>query len=208
MTAFNIIKSLTKRGNVVLGAGCYAAAIDSKDTTQVIKIGNSMTDPWLDYYHLIINTKQNNPHVPNTKYFMCDASHSFYICIMERLEETSRVTNKRAIVDLCKDYTTRMITREEFLDFATKYPVAIPVPEMLAEVLEKISKHTEVFRYGCDIPDDAHRRLDMHEGNFMFRGEVLVITDPWSEVDMDDIVDVSEWVERNKYSIKSTSYLS
>jgi hypothetical protein len=197
MTAFNLIKSLTKRGNVVLGAGCYAAAIGSKDNKQVIKIGNSMTDPWLDYYHGIIKTNQANPHVPKVKYFMCDEAHSFYICIMERLEEETNMNiNKTLLVNLCKDYTSHMITYEEFVDAAQQYPVAIPCPDMLANLLDKIHEDTEVFDWGDRCNEGSSRRLDMHRGNFMFRDDMLIVTDPWSEADMSEVVDVSEWVER------------
>jgi hypothetical protein len=196
MTAFNIIKSLTRRGNALLGAGCYASAISSKNPNQVIKIGNCMTDPWLDYYHGIVKPNQSNPHVPQVTYFMCDEEHSFYVCIMERLEEfNTNIYNKNNLTELCKDYTSHMITREEFVQQAQKYVSAIPCPDMLANLLDKIHEDTDVYDHDEGQEGDT-RRLDMHSGNFMFRNDVLVVTDPWCEVDMTDNVDVSEWVER------------
>jgi hypothetical protein len=208
MTAFNLIKSLTRRGNVVLGSGCYAAAIGSTDSSQIIKIGNSMNDPWLDYYHGIIKANQANPHVPKVKYFMCDEDHNYYICIMERLEEEANV-NKTDIAELCKDYTTHMITREEFVESALAYPTAIPCADTLANLLDKIYEDTEVFGYD-DLSDsdttNYSRKLDMHRGNFMFRDGVVIVTDPWCEVDMQDIVDVSDWVDRMSQKTTSKSW--
>jgi len=205
MTAFNLIKSLTKRGNVLLGSGCYSAAIGSNDPNQIIKIGNSINDPWIDYYHLIINQNQSNPHVPKVKHFMCDEDHNYYICIMERLEEESYGVNKFDIADLCRDYTIRMITRKEFIDFAARYQRAIPCAETLANLLDKIRERTGVLTYEEDH-DDATNRLDMHTGNFMFRDGVLVVTDPWCEGDMSDVVDVSDWVVRMSNKTTSASW--
>jgi len=210
MTAFNLIKSLTKRGNVVIGSGCYAAAIDSTDRSQIIKIGNSMNDPWLDYYHGIIKVNQANPHVPKVKYFMCDEEHSYYICIMERLEEEELGVSKTDIAQLCKDYTTHMIIREEFVELAQQYTTAIPCPDMLANLLDKIYEDTEVFGYDEDSQgsDDTNysRKLDMHRGNFMFREGLVIVTDPWCEADMSDIVSVCDWVERTSQKTTSKSW--
>jgi hypothetical protein len=207
MTAFNLIKSLTKRGNVVIGSGCYAAAIDSKDRSQIIKIGNSMNDPWLDYYHGIIKNNQANTHVPKVKHFMYDEKHNYYICIMERLEEENE--HKSDIASLCKDYTTRMITREEFVEYSAKFIKAIPCPDMLANLLDKIYEDTQVFGY--DDYDSSEtitylRKLDMHSGNFMFRNGVVVVTDPWCEADMSDLVDVSDWVENTYHKTTNKSW--
>ncbi len=203
MTAFNIIKSLTRRGNVVVGSGCYAAAIGSNDPNNIIKIGNSITDPWLDYYHLVIKVNQGNPHVPKVKYFMCDAEHNYYICIMERLVGGEH----NEVVELCKDYTTHMVTREEFVTIAKLHSEAIPCADTLADILDKIHKHTEVFeRQFSSEFDENSRLLDMHGGNFMYRDGVVVVTDPWCENDMSDLVDVSEWVDRSLYKTTSASW--
>lgn len=203
MTAFNLIKSLKKRGNVLLGSGCYAAAISSANSEQIIKIGNSTTDPWLDYYHIIVKTNQNNPHVPKVQSFMCDEEYNYYVCVMEKLENNAS-NYKTDAVELCKDYTTRLITYEEFIVHAKRFKKAIPNPDMLANLLDKIYEYTEVFTYdyGYEFSENA-RRLDMHKGNFLFRGDLLVVTDPWCENDMSDIVEVDAWV--NRMSSKTTS---
>ena len=196
MTAFNLIKSLTKRGNVIIGAGCYAAAISSSNKTdQIIKIGNSVKDPWITYYKDIITLNQANPHVPKVTHFMCDEQHNYYICIMEKLEESYEyAAHRRKLANLCKDYVTLMITRVEFVEAATKYKKAIPCADDMANLLDKIREGTETF---VSEEGSTARKLDMHAGNFLFRDEVLVVTDPWSQADMSEIKDVSTWVDKN-----------
>lgn len=210
MTAFNLIKSLTKRGNVVLGSGCYSAAIASNNNNQVIKIGNNMSDPWIDYYHSIVKSNQTNPHVPKIKSFSCFEEHSYYVCVMEKLDEQCNndifCKKKTTIVELCRDYTTSMITREEFVESCKPFSAEIPCPIVLADLLDKIKEGTDIFDYEY-VPEDcySYKRLDMHNGNFMFRDGVLVVIDPWCEYDTTDIVDVSEWVDSMSRKTKTTS---
>ena len=197
MTAFNIIKSLTKQGNSVIGAGCYAAALTSRvDGNKIIKIGNNVNDPWLDYYE-IIKANQHNPCVPRIYSFHIDASNGYYVCIMERLQDAGDNTNTKQNAELCKDYTQRWITREEFIESANKSPKTFPYPELLADLLDKIYEDTQFF--SSDDADDfdgdisGMRKLDMHSGNFLYRDGAIVVTDPWCEADMSDITDVSNW---------------
>jgi hypothetical protein len=197
MTAFNIIKSLTKQGNSVIGAGCYAAALTSRvDGNKIIKIGNNVNDPWLDYYE-IIKANQHNPCVPRIYSFHIDASNGYYVCVMERLQDAGDNTNTKQNAELCKDYTQRWITREEFIEAANKTPKTFPYPEQLADLLDKISNDTDVFGNEDDEDFDGDmggmRKLDMHSGNFLYRDGAIVVTDPWCEADMSDITDVSNW---------------
>jgi hypothetical protein len=197
MTAFNIIKSLTKQGNSIIGAGCYAAALSSRiDYNKIIKVGNNINDPWLDYYE-IIKANQHNPCVPRIYSFHIDASNGYYVCVMERLQDAYDTPNTKQNADLCKDYTQRWITREEFLEKSAKYPTVFPYPELLADLLDKIYEDTQFF--STDDTDDfdgdigGMRKLDMHSGNFLYRDGAIVVTDPWCEADMSDICDVSDW---------------
>ncbi|NDC22291.1 hypothetical protein EBZ57_02885 [bacterium] len=198
MTAFNIIKSLTKQGNAVIGAGCYAAALSSRvDGNKVIKIGNNMDDPWLDYY-MIIKANQHNPCVPRIYSFYMDRDSRYYVCVMERLQDCGDNATTIRNADLCKEYTQHWITREEFIEEASKQPRTFPYPEHLADILDKISDQTDVMGIKVyDCGDDADmggmRRLDMHSGNFLYRDGAIVVTDPWCEADISDITNVSDW---------------
>ena len=62
MTAYNLIKSLTKRGNTVIGSGCYAAAITmSTDPDKVIKIGNNVAKPLVLILILMAHITKKTP---------------------------------------------------------------------------------------------------------------------------------------------------
>ena len=198
MTAVNIIKSLTKQGNAVLGAGCYAAALISKvDRNRVIKVGNNVNDPWLDYYE-VIKANQHNPCVPRIYSFYLDNTNGYYVCIMERLYEEANFDRAKEVTDLCREYVQGWVTRGEFIDYSARFPSVILYPELLADLLEQIKAltdimGTEVYDHGSDIDLGGMRKLDMHRGNFLYRDGAIVVTDPWCEADMSDITDVSDW---------------
>lgn len=202
MTAYNIIKSLTKQGNSVIGAGCYAAALSSRvDYNKIIKVGNNINDPWLDYYE-VIKANQNNPCVPRIYSFHIDVENGYYVCVMERLQDRGDSKETIEIAQLCKDYTQKWITRSEFVEAASKKPKTFPYPEYLADILDSISELTDVFGNEedeeCDDDVGGMRKLDMHCGNFLYRDGAIVVTDPWCEADMSDISDVSDWWARRQ----------
>lgn len=200
MTAYNIIKSLSKRGNTVLGSGCYSAAMASKaDFNKVIKVGNNINDPWLDYYE-VIKANQNNPCVPKIYSFYIDEANEYYVCVMERLQDAGDNSFTIKNADLCKDYTQKWITREEFITEANKHPNTFLYPEHLADLLDQISELTEVFTEDTEEDPNATRKLDMHCGNFLYRDGAIVVTDPWCDIDMLDIDDVNDWATRHLIS--------
>lgn len=200
MTSYHIIKNLSRSGNTVLGVGCYSAVLSSKLGESAIKIGTNLDDPWLDFYYLAIQEDATNPHFPEIKSFYQDISHEYYICTMERLAEATY--DHEELVDFVKSYTEGFLSDDEFLQKAQTYPKNIPYPKQLMEALKLIKSHTT--HYKCeggftafDDPVEHDRCLDMHIGNFMFRDEVLVITDPWCNYEMSDVEDLSEWAEDN-----------
>ena len=193
MTAYNIIKSLSRRGNTVLGTGCYAAAIEYRsDTTKIIKIGNSTDDPWLDYYSLVVKPNQHNPCVPRVFSLYIDATHNFYVCTMERLVQPNDASEyKKAAKDIVCNYIAGVINKEEFIDQAVDYPKAIPSIGAMLYVMDQIVKNTD--------DDEGTKKLDLHSGNIMSRPSgALVITDPWCQPEdiMEDIAAVEDWAER------------
>lgn len=199
MTAYNIIKSMTKKGNSVIGTGCYAAALSSRvDGNKIIKIGNNVNDPWLDYY-VLIKENQNNPCVPRIHSFYIDNDSGYYVCVMERLTNLGDTPNTMRYAQLCKEYTQRWLTREDFLAEAALFPKVFLYPEHLADLLDKISEQTDVMGNSSEYPENEFedlggmRKLDMHCGNFLYRDGAIVVTDPWCEADMSDISDMSDW---------------
>lgn len=198
MTAYNIIKSLSKRGNSVLGSGCYAAALSSTvDGNKVIKVGNNTNDPWLDYYE-VIKANQNNPCVPRIYSFYIDTAHNYYVCVMERLTEQTFSPAVTEAMDFCKEFVEGWFTDEEFLADAAKHAKHIPYPEHMLALLKQVKDQTDYVK-GEEVPYevDGGRMLDMHHGNFLMRDDTIIVTDPWCEANMEDIDDVNYWASRH-----------
>lgn len=210
MTAYRLIKNTAKAGNTILGAGCYSAALESyaRDDT-VIKIGNNMGDPWIYYYNEVISQMQDNPCVPKVKSFHIDYANEYYVCVMERLENSC--FNSAACdesYDTVKRYLHGDIRKKKFLKI-TKSLYQFPDPDAMLELMDRIISLTDAFteedaqeildgisENGVE-PGDA-TKLDLHSGNVMYRaGCELVITDPWCNLDMTSVPDVSTWADEN-----------
>jgi len=188
-TAFNIVKRATSKGSSLIGCGSYAAVLSHSNMNRVIKLGNNIYDPWLDYYRLIVKPNQNNAYVPQVHSLHYDAENSFYIAIMERLQP---LTNYNAAT-LCEEFVQTLIDERQFIEQAADIP-EIHDANALLQILHKIKDLTDYAHKGID--DEPGRTLDMHPGNFMLRNNQLVITDPWCDSDMSDIQDFSEWAEQ------------
>jgi hypothetical protein len=196
MTSHNIIKNLTRRGNSILGVGCYSAAISSKNGLEAIKVGTNMEDPWLDFYELINQEHiKDNPHVPVVKSFYSDDSNYFYVCVMERLEPVTVMLT--ALTDMLRKFVEGSISLSEFYMLTKGYKKHIPNPEKMRELLDEIRDNTTHYSFdNDDCEDNGGRKLDLHSGNFMLRDDVLVIIDPWCNVCMQDVEDLSEWADK------------
>lgn len=205
MTGHRIIKNLTKRGNSVLGVGCYSAALSASNGIDAIKVGTNIDDPWLDFKSLVVEKFKDNKHLPLIKSFYYDINSEYYVCVMERLDQIKASTSVDKLIDCCKEYVEGYYTDKEFADILSDYPSFVPDPKQLIAVLKTIKKYTTCSKYGSlnntkryyDFSSDDldGRQLDMHRGNFMLRDGVLVIIDPWCNVSMDDVPDLSIWAE-------------
>lgn len=206
MTGHRIIKNLTKRGNSVLGVGVYSAALAAANGIDAIKIGTNMDDPWLDFKALVVDKMQNNAHIPIIKSFYYDNTNEFFVCVMEKLSPVQSGTEAGKLVEYCKEFVEGFHSDEDFLQDVVEYAEFVPNSNDLLEVLKAIKQYTTHFKNSeycssnfstdCDYNTTYDgRKLDMHCGNFMLRDNVLVITDPWCNVSMDSIQDLSLWAE-------------
>jgi hypothetical protein len=217
MTAHRIIKNLTRQGNSMLGVGCYSAALASRNGEDAIKIGTDMYDPWLDYKQLVIAQHKDNPHVPRIKSFYIDTQSEYYVCVMERLYPVNAIGKASDLTAILEGYVSGWHSDEELLALIAPYKDQIPQPTQMLEVLQTIKAYTTHFRNGRrvgdstitffesdpDEDDTEGRKLDMHRGNFMLRDDVIVIIDPWCNVDMDDVADLSQWVGSNGIEVST-----
>jgi len=203
-TAYKIIKNTAKAGNAVLGIGCYSAVMEKRcNDSEVLKISNNCYDPWLYYYDKIIQPLafEGNPCVPRVHSLYMDYSNEYYIATMERLE----TDNYNDYYEYVREY---IVDEHEmrFRVFMDEHPNVFPYPNAMIRVCDEIRKWTDAITEGdCDDilntweMDELHEavKLDLHSGNFMFRGEQLIITDPYCHVDMNDICSVDEWADSN-----------
>ena len=91
-TGSRLAKKLSIRGNTVAGVGCYSAVIEKRNTDKtVIKIGTTLTDPWLQYYESVIVPLKGNPFIPkvNSVREFYGYDEEYYIADMEVLYPTS-----------------------------------------------------------------------------------------------------------------------
>jgi len=213
MTGHRIIKNLTKRGNSVLGVGVYSAALSASNGVDAIKIGTNIDDPWLDFKGLVVEALPNNEHMPKIKSFYYDNSSEFYVCVMEKLEALQLTSEADKLVELCKEYVEGYHSAEEITGMLSEYNTLVPRPANLVEALSVIKEHTTHVKYGKPVgiattdynsedfeQEYEGRRLDMHRGNFMLREGILVITDPWCNVDMEGVSDLSVWADNQQIS--------
>jgi hypothetical protein len=211
MTAHRIIKNLTRQGNSMLGVGFYSAALAARNGEDAIKIGTDPYDPWLDYKQLVIEQHKDNPHVPRIKSFYIDTQSEYYVCVMERLSPVNYHSKASDLTSTLEGYVSGWHSDEELLALIAPYKDQIPQPTQMLEVLKTIKAYTTHFKNGRQIgcstatffesnpneDDKEGRKLDMHSGNFMLRDDVIVIIDPWCDVCMDDMFDLSQWVNDN-----------
>lgn len=195
MTGHRIIKNLTKRGNTVLGIGAYSAALSASNGVDAIKVGTNIDDPWIDFKQLVVDELTTNAHLPNIKSFYSDSNSEFYVCVMERLQPAPHNSEYTEIIDACSNYVSGSVTKKDFISLVPKNSSIVPSRKELLAALNLIKKYTTHI-CGDDFNDDSEdRMLDMHHGNFMLRDEVLVITDPWCNVCMDDVADLTIWAD-------------
>lgn len=195
-TASRVIKNLHNRGNTVIGAGCYAAAISTKNKDTIIKIGNNINDPCLFYYEYIVEKHKNNPYVPKIESLYIDYDNEYYVAVMERLKTS--ISDDYDFLTCISNFVKGRIAEAVFRKIAKKH---ISDVCSLVDLCYSIRHYTDFFSHQNqgNLYDDSVRVLDMHSQNIMFRGNVPVITDPWcqSSIVMDYNDSMDDWVHEN-----------
>ena len=170
MTARNIIKTMVNRGNTLLGVGCYSAALSSRvDASKAIKIGTDMEDPWLDYYNFVIKLLPDNDFTPQVYGFHYDDASAIKAFLRFEIE--------------IEDLWLTCNFNEYYFDQLKK--VLLCIRGMTDVVTEE-----EIDEYGYDA-----KRLDIHDGNIMWRHDLPIVIDPWCHNEMDDREDLSTWAD-------------
>ena len=212
-TAFKILKNSARAGNPILGAGVYSAVLQhgSDWECKVIKIGNSVYDPWLDYVEFM-KPLGDNPHLPLVNRLYVDERNEFYVANMERLQKEPYDddlfdNNPDDAVydysDLATAISQTIIgtqTRKEFkAQWSFVETELFPAGfSAFFEVLDLIEDHTDSFTFDDEGETyGSARKLDIHSANIMFRNNCVVITDPWCEVNLDDVSSMEQYIEES-----------
>jgi hypothetical protein len=165
--AFNIYKNFIKNGFEHLGSGYYSAVFASKqDPNIVYKLGTRITDPCLLY----LQANYNNKHFP--KIHNLHIEKTYYIATMEHL--TPLPVEKWHIADDIAE--------------AVKFNIADRHDNELDVLVSKIQQLRD---------SNSSFEVDIHPKNVMLRNNIIpVITDPFSEEDIDEETDLETWESR------------
>lgn len=217
-TARTIIKNRVKAGNTVIGVGCYSAAITSASRDKVLKVGNTTTDPWLQFYYKVVRTNPNNPHLPKVHSIHVDDDHDYYVAVVEKLYEHE----DRAYGDICGlDALEELVANtcnddsvglEDWMDAVQDvdlcfgefdehqlYAACNQIRHMIRTSYVDDDCECEYYEEDCDHTGYESLNLDLHSNNILYREDgTLVINDPVSDSDMDDVDDLSIWADEEE----------
>ena len=206
-TARNMIKKrIKKHGNTLLGVGVYSAVIDqgSKEN-KVIKIGNTLTDPWIDYYQNAVE-HTNNPHFPTVHSFHYDRANEYYVAVVEKLlpdhpEGNATCNNLSCLQEILRTHIGQDSDYETFKDEIWANADTFN-GSFYTDVEQLWSAVLAVKEIRDDTWDDENAEyeyaIDMHAGNLMFRQDgTLVLNDPLSDTEIEYEDDLAQWVEEH-----------
>ena len=217
-TAYRVLKNTAKAGNVIIGAGCYAAVLEHlSNCEKAIKIGNSSNDPWLEYYERVIQPLQGNPHVPRIETLYVDHQNDYYVANMERLQSTMyddfdtdggdedfNYNLKEELADDIDQYIKGEIKWKHFKRTWEDYPQIVDLPAMrqlmdaILDATDALTAEDQSEIIDNDVDLELYNKLDLHSGNIMFRNNTVVITDPWCGVLVDDHPSMDNYIEESE----------
>lgn len=200
--AYKVLKNTAKAGNAIIGAGVYSAVLQSGEAwkEKVIKIGNTTTDPWLDYASSeIIN---HNIHTPRIDRLYVDPAGEYYVANMEQLDTHEDFDMKEEICDSIRNLVMGEETKEEFRETWAEYSEFFPCGlDHFFELTDQLERETDCFTLDDEAEWDGvdnARKLDLHSGNIMFRNNCVVITDPWCNANVDDHPSMEGYIEQSE----------
>lgn len=212
MTAYRVLKNTEKAGNSIIGVGCYSAVLKQGRPWEckVVKIANTVQDPWLDYYHEVVQSHKDNIHVPAIHKLYVDEESNYYVANMEELssecwdlEDCDDEWDRYTFAEDVSQVIIGEITEKEFKSAWREYKCVL-FPKGFKHffaVIDTLRDCTDVatdedIYENCQPPEET-RKLDIHAGNIMFRNGAVVITDPWCNLTVDDHPSMETYVEES-----------
>lgn len=163
------VKNLFAKKFKYLGAGAYGTVYAPHDTSKnyVFKVGNTDRNGAYLSYVKVAMANQANPYFPriqSIKYYRSSYGNTFVVK-MERLAQFDETKDQSAVQSFLHGNSLK-----QTLKFMKGIGVTVETPAyaFLKQVDDALSP---LFAMHCN---------DCHKGNFMFRGDQIVITDPVS----------------------------
>jgi len=161
---------LFKRENQLVrlrgGTGAYAQCFESKlDPNVVFKIGDPKDDPYWIYVEHLSQTRATNPVLPKIYHAirLTDRSEiDQYIVVMERLRPANR-QEKQALDRLWKHL-------DFYMDGQMIPTYGVTIDPNIARALKFVNEARKSRR--------GNHWFDLHDGNWMFRKNQVVLIDP------------------------------
>lgn len=174
---------MAQHGFKKLGSGAFAVVYAHENyPDSVFKVfqGDEAVERWITVSRMMA---KDNPYFPRFKSGPIKVVGDIYMVRMERLSYKSEGEQARGAMFL-RSYFTTMIdvlrngrggnpdtVRDKF---AEKYP------EFADDIYS--DQFDEIFYEVIETVDWVNGKLDLHIGNFMWRGDQLVLTDPVAKV--------------------------
>lgn len=158
------VEFLTSRGYEQLGSGTFANVFQRKSRpNEVIKLFSTSDDAYEAYIKFIMKN-QGNPHFPRIIGKPMEITPDYYAVKLEKLEPVSERDGLGKLISELYTFMIEYSTPESLETYFDAFPKFREASEKLREFMENNSEH------GWD--------WDLHEGNLMWRGKTLVLTDP------------------------------
>lgn len=163
--AIELIRAQGKYHKV--GNGCYGDVFAAKGSDIVYKIGDATNnDGYLAYVNVLSKQRTHNkftPKIYGVRIYELNADEKYFVVAMERLSEIKHYHYKLV------DWFASMFMNDKFFDIMLSRELGIRIPKQLKDLYLLMRKS---YKSGCYID------WDLHEGNFMLRGDQIVIIDP------------------------------
>lgn len=168
---------LTKAGYKKIGDGWYADVYAKSDADHILKLF-SVTDT---AYPKFVNMTIQNPniHFPKFKGKMMKVNEHYYAIRMEKLTWIGKLMLDRGSSDIVGEIEDYIYG---YAAHGKSWPETDVRGKEVTEEMAQLEKTQPGMAKACDLIADLIKGgdpgLDLHPGNLMMRGDIIVFTDP------------------------------
>ena len=170
---------LKKEGYKPVGNGMYANVYAKPGDDYVLKLFKAKDEAYKQFVNMAVNNP--NEHFPTFKGILTKVTDEYYAIRMEKLEPlnmgydyANSVELSRVLTAYIYNYTSSSRVRLAPTAEKTKYR------ETMSRLIDELEEKQPGIKKACELVTSilSGNRLDLHPGNIMMRGPVVVITDP------------------------------